>query len=51
MRNRVLFTLSIIGMIRTGPQVGHTIITLDIEMGLSRSAIPPLICRVGLGRV
>ena len=32
-------------------QPGQTIITLEAAMGLSRSAMPPLICLAGLGRV
>src|ERR1044071_8312413 len=36
---------------RAGPHCGHTIITLDTAIGLSRSAMPPLICLDGLGRV
>src|SRR3989441_8611261 len=36
--------------IRTGPQVGQTSCTLESEMRLSCSAIPPLTLRCGLGR-
>src|SRR5689334_4548082 len=36
---------------RDGPHCEQTIITLETEMGLSRSAMPPLICLAGLGRV
>src|SRR5262245_24626193 len=35
---------------RDGPQLGHTIITFEIEMGDSCSAIPPLMLRCGFGR-
>src|SRR5258707_1783134 len=35
---------------RDGPQVGQTIITLEIEMDDSCSAIPPLMLRCGFGR-
>src|SRR5579871_2982364 len=36
---------------RTGPHCGHTIFTFETAMGDSRSAMPPLICFCGLGRV
>src|SRR5215831_11695715 len=35
---------------RDGPQLGHTTMTLEMEMGDSCSAIPPLMLRCGLGR-
>src|SRR5262249_54189663 len=35
---------------RDGPQLGHTIMTFEIESGDSCSAIPPLMLRCGLGR-
>jgi hypothetical protein len=37
--------------IREGPHAGQTIITFDTAIGLSRSAIPPLTCLCGFGRV
>src|SRR6476469_5179427 len=36
--------------IRDGPQLGQTTITLEMEIGDSCSAIPPLMLRCGLGR-
>src|SRR5580700_9269135 len=36
---------------RTGPHCAHTIFTFETAIGLSRSAIPPLICLPGFGRV
>src|SRR5262249_7402895 len=35
---------------RDGPQLGQTTITLEMEIGDSCSAIPPLMLRCGLGR-
>src|SRR6476646_5660691 len=35
---------------RDGPQLGHTTMTLEMEIGDSCSAIPPLMLRCGLGR-
>src|SRR5579862_9548134 len=36
---------------RAGPHCGHMIMTFDTAMRDSRSAMPPLICLPGLGRV
>src|SRR5690242_18027090 len=36
---------------RAGPHCGHTIMTFETAIGLSRSAMPPLICFEGFGRV
>src|SRR6185312_6715931 len=35
---------------RDGPQLGHTTMTFEMEMGDSCSAIPPLMLRCGFGR-
>src|SRR6185369_12506543 len=35
---------------RDGPQLGHTTMTFEMEMGDSCSAIPPLMLRWGFGR-
>src|SRR5580693_3692691 len=36
---------------RTGPHCAHTILTFETAIGLSLSAMPPLICLAGFGRV
>src|SRR5258707_7306105 len=41
---------SILCPMRDGPQLGHTTITLEMAMGDSCSAIPPLMLRCGFGR-
>src|SRR5260221_12212273 len=41
---------SILCPMRGGPQLGHTTIILEMAMGDSCSAIPPLMYRCGLGR-